>query len=267
MPTATVKYGLAGAVTQAAMAAASLAELGHTGDMQMLDDGKHGYARMIGSRRWATERITPGLGKEWFFPAEQVYKVYPHCRILAAPLDVLREIVEANDIKPSEIEGIKAWVEGFVMEPLWLNQKIDHLTQAQFSMSHGLSVGAHRIPPGKAWQTDEVVNDPSVLALMPKIEFEVHPDYAKLLGENPSSRPTRIEVRARGKTFSGEKRYPKGGATPDPATFVTDDELAAKFVRNADGVLSPRATDAVLKQLWSVENVGDVARFMTLFAK
>src|SRR4051812_31906073 len=57
MPTATLKYGVAGAVTQAAMAAAYLAELGHTGDRQILDDGEHGYRRLIGSSRWAPERI------------------------------------------------------------------------------------------------------------------------------------------------------------------------------------------------------------------
>ena len=87
----------------------------------------------------------------------------------------------------------------------------------------------------EAWQSPEVVNDPSILALVTKIEFEVHPDYARLLNEHPASRPTRIEVRARGTTFVGEKRYPRGGATPDAATFVTDDELSAKFVRNAEG--------------------------------
>jgi len=267
MPTATVKYGLAGAVTQAAMAAAYLAELGHTGDMQMLDDGEHGYRRMIGSSRWAPERITPGLGKEWLFLSEQAYKIYPHCRILAGPLDVLRDIVESNDIQPSEIDGIKAWVEGFVMEPLWLNRKIEHVTQAQFSMSHGLSLGAHRIPAGKAWQTPEVVFDPSILALMEKIEYEVHPDYANLLAGNAASRPTRIEVRARGKTFVGEKRYPKGSPSPDSTTFVTNEELAAKFERNAGGVLSMRTTDDVLNQLWNLESVEDIGRFMSVLAK
>jgi 2-methylcitrate dehydratase PrpD len=114
-PTATVKYGIAGAVTQAAMAAAYLAELGHTGDIQVLDDGEHGYRRLIGSERWAPERITPHLGQDWYFPAEQSYKPYPHCRILHAPLDVLTRILDENDIRPDEIESIKAWVEGWVM--------------------------------------------------------------------------------------------------------------------------------------------------------
>jgi 2-methylcitrate dehydratase PrpD len=252
-PTATVKYGIAGAVTQAAMAAAYLAELGHTGDIQVLDDGEHGYRRLIGSERWAPERITPGLGKDWFFPSEQSYKPYPHCRILHAPLDVLTRILEDNDIRPEEIESIKAWVEAWVMKPLWLNRDVKHVTEAQFSIAHGLAVGAHRIPVGKAWQSPSVVFDPSVIALMDKVEYIEHPAYAGDLASNAAARPARIEVRARGRAFVGEASFPKGSPSPDPSTFMTDDEISAKFLRNADGVLGARQIDAVLDHLWNID--------------
>jgi 2-methylcitrate dehydratase PrpD len=163
-----------------------------------------------------------------------------------------------------EIEEIRAWVEGFVMQPLWLNRNITHVTQAQFSMAHGLSVGAHRVPPGKQWQSPEVVFDPSVLALMDKVKFDIHPDYEKQLGGNAASRPTRIEVRARGRVFAGERRYPKGSPSPDPSTRLSNEELVAKFARNAEGVLEPRAIDAVVSQVWSLENAKDVSQLMRL---
>lgn len=184
----------------------------------MLDDAEFGYRRIIGSTRWEPQHIAAGLGDEWGFPREQTYKPYPHCRILHGLLDCLTEIVETNDLKPCEIESIKAWVEGFVMQPLWLLRDIEHVTDAQFSVAHGLSVGAHRIPPGKEWQSPEVVFNPSVLALMDKVSFEIHPDYENLLVGNAASRPARIEVRARGQSFVGEKRYPKGSLSPDPQT-------------------------------------------------
>jgi 2-methylcitrate dehydratase PrpD len=262
-PTATVKYGLAGAVIQAAMAAAYLAELGHTGDIEVLDDGEHGYRRLIGSARWAPERITPGLGTQWLFPSEQSYKPYPHCRILHAPLDVLRTIVETNDIKPAEIESIKAWVEGWVMKPLWTNRTIEHVTQAQFSMAHGLALGAHRIPSGKRWQAPEVVFEPSVLALMDKVHYEVHPDYAGRLAGDAASRPARIEVKARGKTFVGEASYPKGSLSPDPSTRMTNDDISAKFASNAEGVLSRHSIDRALDQLWNLERVDNVGALVS----
>jgi 2-methylcitrate dehydratase PrpD len=266
MPTATVKYGLAGAVTQAAMAAAYLAELGHTGDIQILDDAEHGYRRLIGSERWSPERITPGLGEQWGFPAEQSYKPYPHCRILHGPLDVLIDLVRRHKLQPSEIDSIRAWVEGWVMHPLWTNRKIEHVTQAQFSMSHGLAVGAHLIPPGKAWQTQEVVYQPSVLALMDKVQYEVHPDYAGQLTGNAARRPTRIEVSARGQVFVGEALYPKGSPSPDPTTTLTNDELSAKFAINAEGVLSSGRIEQVLDRLWHLDEVDGIASVMTMLS-
>lgn len=257
-PTATIKYGLAGAVTDAAMAASYLAELGHTGDIQLLDDAEHGYRRLIGSARWQPERITADLGDVWYFPPEQSYKPYPHCRILHAPLDVLINIVEKHDLQASEITSITAWVEGWVLKPLWTNRDVKHVTEAQFSMAHGLALGAHRIPAGKRWQDPEVVFDPSVIALMDKVHYEIHPDYARQLAKDPASRPARIEVQARGQTFFGEALYPKGSLSPDPSSRMSNDELSEKFVRNAEGVLSTQATDRALELLWHLEQLDDI---------
>lgn len=266
-PATTIKYTAAGPLVQSAMAAAHLAEFGHRGDWRMLDDAEFGYRRIIGSARWEPQHISAGLGDEWVFPREQTYKPYPHCRILHGLLDCLTEIVETNDLKPGEIESIKAWVEGFVMQPLWLLRDIAHVTDAQFSVAHGLSVGAHRIPPGKEWQSPEVVFNPSVLALMDKVSFEIHPDYENLLVDNAASRPARIEVRARGRSFVGEKRYPKGSLSPDPQTRMTNAELAAKFDRNAEGAVAPRNVAHAIDALLSLEDVSDISSVIRLLSK
>jgi len=152
------------------------------------------------------------------------------------------------------------------MQPIWLLRKIEHVTDAQFSIAHGLSVGAHRIPPGKAWQSPEVVFDPSVLRLMDKIQFEVHPDYEKLLSGVSASRPARIEVRARGQVFVGEKRYPKGSPSPEPESLMTNDELVAKFRGNAEGVLDTASIDEVVSLILNMEQVDDFSTVMRLLA-
>jgi len=263
-PATTIKYTAAGPMVQSAMTAAHFAQLGHRGDLMMLDDAEFGFRRIIGSGRWEPSKITPGLGADWHFPSEQSYKPYPHCRILHALLDCLLRIVNENDIQVPEIERITAWVEGFVMQPLWLLRKIEHVTDAQFSVAHGLSVGAHRIPPGKAWQSEAVVFDPSVLALMDKISFEVHPDYENLLTGHAASRPARIEVRARGRSWVLEKRFPHGSPSTDPGTTMSNEELAAKFAGNAEGVIPPARADAAIDRLMSLEKVGDVRDIVAL---
>ena len=109
-----------------------------------------------------------------------------------------------------------------------------------------------------------MVFDPSVIALMDKIHFEVHPDYETQLTGNAASRPTRIQVRARGQTFTAERRYPKGSPSPDASTRMTNEELAAKFVGNAQGVLDPRAIDAAVSMVWNLESAKDLAELMRL---
>lgn len=261
-PATTIKYQLAGGMALSAVTAAQLAELGHTGDRQMLDDREHGFPRFIGTSRWEPAPITAGLGTEWTFTPFQSFKPYPHCRVMHALFDALTEIIEVNDIKPDEIEAINAWGESFVMQPVWVNETIRNPRDAQFSMTHGLALAAHRIPPGKDWQTPEAVLDPSVLELTTKTTFQEHPDYTAALASNPAARRSRIEVHARGTRFSGERGYPKGSPSPDPVTYMTDDELIAKFRHNIDGTVSDADADAVIEAVYDLENVDDIATIL-----
>lgn len=261
-PSSTIKYLQAGVLIQAAFNAAYMAELGHRGDMMLLDDRQYGFPRFIGTKRWEPAPITDALGREWRFPAEQAYKPYPHCRILHALLDAMNEILEANDIAPHEIEHIKAFVEGFVEQPVWLNREVTHVHDAQFSIAHGLAVGAHRVKPGKAWMDPDLVFGSSVMSLMDRITHEVHPDYVKLLAGNAASRPAIIEITARGQTFRGERRYPRGSKAPEEGIALSQEELVAKFRHNADGVIAVGQIDRLVDGILDLENCPDVGSLM-----
>jgi 2-methylcitrate dehydratase PrpD len=263
-PSTTIKYQLAGGMALAAVTAANLAELGHTGDRELLDDREYGFPRFIGTSRWNPAPITAELGSTWTFAPFQSFKPYPHCRIMHALFDALIEIVETNDVAPDEIDGIDAWGESFAMQPVWVNEKIRNPRDAQFGMTHGLALAAHRIPPGKDWQTADKVLDPSVLELTKKTTFRVHPDYTAALTSNPAARQSRIEVHARGTTFTGERSYPKGSPSPDPSTFMTDDELIAKFRHNVDGVIGNSDAEAVVDAVFDLQNIENVTAVMNL---
>ena len=257
-PSTTIKYLLPGQLAQTALTAASMGELGHRGDALILDDAEYGYAKFIGSKRWGKEVITSGLGEEWRFPSELIFKPYPHCRVMHALMDALIDVVESNDIQAAEIESIRAWGEAWIMEPIWENRVVEDVRDAQFSMAHGLSVAAHRVTPGKDWQTPELVFSPSVLGLMDKITVEPHPDWAAAVSAHPSARPSRIELTARGTTFVAERSYPKGSPSPDPETHFTDAELVDKFLHNADGVIEFSAATAAVDAVLNLESVGDI---------
>lgn len=262
-PPTTIKYVMAGALTNAALTAAEMAELGHRGDLQTLDDAEFGYARFIGTQRWEPNTLLQGLGTDWRFPKHQMYKPYPHCRVMHAPLDLLIDLIARHDIQVAEIDSIKAYGEGWAyVLPAFMSRDIQRVEDAQFCFAHGLALAAHRIEPGKKWQDPTVVFDPSIMALMDKVSLEVHPSSVQALSENPSLRPSRVEIGARGQTFAAEKRFPKGTPSPDPESFMSTDELASKFRYNARGVISQASIDSVLDQVLHLEKVADFAAVM-----
>jgi len=261
LPLSTIKYLSAGGMALSALHAAYLAELGHRGDIAALDDKEFGYARFIGTSRWDVDAITDGIGDEWRFPRHQTFKPYPHCRIFHALIQSLLEIIEEQSIEPDEIQCIKAWVEGFVEQPVWLNREITSPVDAQFSLAHGLAVAAHRIPIGKKWQDPEIVFNPSVLALMNKVQHQIHPNYVELLSSNAGSQPARIEVMARGQTFVRERLFPKGTKSADPDSEMTTEELVAKFKNNAEASLSRECSEQMIEQIMNLEKNADITSF------
>jgi 2-methylcitrate dehydratase PrpD len=264
IPISTIKYQLAGMLAQQALTAAAMGELGHRGDLQILDDREYGYARFIGTEKWEPAELTRELGNAWNFPRESIFKPYPHCRIMHGMFDCIVKLVQEHKLKPEEIEAMKVYVEGIAERPCWVNRKIDRVEDAQFSMAHGIAVAAHCFPLGKAWQDPKNVFSPSVLSLMERVTTEVHPDYAKALLGNAGARPARVEIRARGQTFIEEKGYPKGTPSPDPDSLMTDAELAAKLRHNCDGVLPAAQIESLIDALWNLERVTDFASVMKL---
>ena len=94
---------------------------------------------------------------------------------------------------------------------------------------------------------------------MKKVTVKPHPDYVAAISEHPSARQTRVEVDARGTTFEVDRRFPRGVATPDPATSVSNEELIAKFLHNADDVIPASEAQAVVDEVMHLEQVDDVS--------
>lgn len=257
-PMGTIKYTMAGPMAHTALVAAHMAFLGHRGDPAVFDDPEFGYPRFIGTTRWKPENITAGLGRDWDFPRASSIKVYPHCRVQHGLFDLLNQILEENDIKADEIDAIRAWGEGFVSRPCWTNNDITDPTDAQFSIKHSFAVAAQRLPRSKAWLDPAVIYAPHVMALMKKVTFQVHPDWLSAMQTEPEARPSRLEVEARGQTFSAELRYPKGG----PDSGMPDADLIGKFRINVEGVLSDEAAERLVEQIMNLENADDVARVL-----
>jgi 2-methylcitrate dehydratase PrpD len=206
------------------------------------------------------------MGQEWLYLRQNAYKPYPHCRIMHGLFDVEVALLEENDIRLDEIDAIRAWGESFVLQPIWLNREIRDVRDAQFSMVHGLAVAAHRLPPGKALQEPELVFGDSVRQLMDKVSYEPHPGYDAAVAADPSARLSRIEIDARGKTFGRDSHYPKGVPSPDASSYMTNDELVAKFLHNVEGVLADKDAEAVVESVLHLDRVDDISELLAHLA-
>ncbi|NKK87444.1 MmgE/PrpD family protein [Rhizobium leguminosarum bv. viciae] len=261
-PVSTIKYTMAGPIVQAALTAAYMAILGHRGDPAVFDDPEHGYRKFIGSSRWQPERLLGSLGSEWFFQKENAFKVYPHCRALHGLLDILVGILDQNSIESGEIQAIRAWGEGHTEFACWTTRDISDPVDGQFSATHGLAVGALRLPKSKIWHDPNVVLTPPVMDLMSRITYGTHPDWARLVATDPAARPSRVEVDAHGQTFVAELIYPKGTPGAAGGSEMSDSELADKFRLNVEGVLSRDVTERAVEGFFEMEKMEDVSPFL-----
>ncbi|TBL76302.1 MmgE/PrpD family protein [Paenibacillus thalictri] len=263
LPTNSGKYLMAGWASQAALTAPYLIKAGHRGDISILD-GEYGYWRFTGSTRWDAEAVISGLGEEWRFVNKVPIKQYPCCRMMHGGLDCLAAIIGDNQLRPEEIDGIHAYLEATCVEPMFNNTDITNQIDAQFSVAYNMSVLACGIKPGVRWQEYDTMNDPGIRRFMDKVTFEPHPAYVEALKKDANTRISRVEVSARGRTFAEERDFIKGTITSDPATYINDDELMAKFKDNASRILPIHKVNEACSRLMDLENAGDVTTVIEL---
>jgi len=98
-----------------------------------------------------------------------------------------------------------------------------------------------------------------VRALLPKVTCAFDPEIE---AEFPANMSGKVTIEARGERFTRKVVVPKG----EPANFLTEAELRAKFAGLADAVLggerAARLADAVL----AIDSSNDISSLMRLSA-
>ena len=131
---------------------------------------------------------------------------------------------------------------------------VDGQFSGPFVISAALATGA------MGWDSYGLLQDPAVRALLPKVHRA-----SSTRRSRPSSPPTCPASSRSGRaarTFAQKVVVPKG----EPANFLTEAELRAKFAGLTDAVLgaerAARLADAVL----AIDTTADVAKLMRLAA-
>ena len=258
------KYLLSGWIGQAELQAILLAECGYRGDVEVLE-GEYGFWRYMGSSKWNPDALTDRLGDTWQFPSVTIYKPYPHCRNTHTALDCLRHVIDVHKLEPEEIERVTAYGDSHTATlPLYSTNTIQAPVDAQMSTGYAVSMIVHGVKEGPEWHDDETLRNEKYLAFMRKVSGLPHPDFEKSLVEDPQSRIGKIEVVARGRTFTEERKYRKGSpATPE--TRMSDAELVEKFKHNAARVLTSDTIDRSADMILRLQDIEDVSELTGLW--
>jgi 2-methylcitrate dehydratase PrpD len=231
-----LKYYPYAFAAQSAVNGAILSEEGFTGDPDIFDgearDLKANWWTMAGFPGSHPESISTGLGEEWL-TRKAGFKPYPSCRFTHGPLDGFRRLIAEHAISAHEIEAIDIHtgrtVQVFKLDLAHVGSEAD----AEFSMPHVMAMSALGVPVGPQWIAERYWTDPEVEAIKAKVHCHVWDEANRevteqILANDLVTFPYRVEIRARGHTFTTDAKFAMG----DHDTFETryDDEMViAKF--------------------------------------
>ncbi|HUB12674.1 MAG TPA: MmgE/PrpD family protein [Acetobacteraceae bacterium] len=234
--------------------AATLVREGFKGAAEALE-GRHGFLRAYAPKP-NPDRAVQELGRVFELMATAV-KPYPSCRYGHAGIDAALALRAANDLKAAAIEQVTLGLPraGMMLigQPAEKKANPENVVDGQFSgpfvIASALATG------GMGWDSYNHLNDPVVRGLLPKITCEFDPEIE---AEFPANMSGKLTIQAGGKRLSQKVVVPKG----EPANFLTEAELRAKFAGLADSVLgaerAARLADAVL----AIDATADVASLM-----
>jgi 2-methylcitrate dehydratase PrpD len=167
--------------------------------------------------------------------------------------------MDENNLKPDDIESIKAFCLPIVALPIFTENKIVTQMDVQFHATYPFAVAAYRVPK-KDWNDWDIIVDPKIREFMKKVSVEPHPRFGETRQKYPTSEVGMVEVVAKGRTFSEERIHPKG--TPFTEAEASDEMLVDKFRRNASWILPHDKINEAAKYLLELETVEDIAQLV-----
>lgn len=249
-----------------AVVSAVLAKQGHEGPRTILDDDY--YSRAMARRHFDASVLLDGLGEHWHL-GETSIKPYPHCRHTTYALDLVRRIVEREDLKPMEIESIEIRGFGNYLAPPWSTYPPRNAFEAQFSLAYAVSLVACRIEPGPGWYAEEQLRDPALAKIAACVRAVANPETdTKIAAAWPRpvrEVPTVVTIRARDRFHVAEDRFAHGDGF-EPAHRMDDAALLRKFRANAEVVLPPSAIDDLVEAVFGLERIGRLDRLTALLS-
>lgn len=269
------KYGPYGAIAQAGMTAAALAEEGYVGDRDILDR-EPGFIRAQGYLGTDRSELTAGLGDKWWI-LDTSLKPYPTCRFTHAAMDAVLHFPAETGVSIDSIESIEirmspaAYRHGMFRDPATSIEPgpLAPLNGA-FNIPYALAMMLQGIPPGPGWYDEQRLADPATWAIARTVTTAedpvLHEEWKRDLAEHPGGqiRRTRgsLTIRAAGRDHRIETDFCLGDPWHE-STRPTVDFLRSKFATFCDGIVGVDAQQQLVEAITAVEQVSDIAAEIT----
>ncbi len=233
------------------LTAATLAREGFKGAAEALE-GRAGFLRAYAPDP-TPERALQGLGEQ-FELMNTAVKPYPSCRYGHAGIDAMLALRAEHGLTAAEVERITYGTSrsGMILvgEPAAKRANPENVVDGQFSgpfvLAAALATGA------MGWDSYRSLYDPTIRALLPKV---VCRHDAEVEAEFPTNMAGRVTVHARGQDFTHMVLVPKG----EPANFLTEAELRAKFAGLTAAVLGDKGAAALADAVLAIDTAGEIS--------
>ena len=240
----------AGKAASSGVLAALLSERGFDGSLEIIE-GERGYCRIY-SDVAAPHELVRELGMRWEIERNG-HKPYA-CGVVKHPvIDAVIAIRSQAYVDPTRIEAIELRVNPLVISVTGLEAPGTGL-QSKFSVYHSVAVawidGAARIPQ----YTDERASDPAVVALRQRIKVTVDESL-----RSDQAEAVVIVDGVRHRTFIEHA----SGTTDNP---MSDAEIEAKFLANAEPVIGHDRARHVRDRVHGLDQLADVRELIQLCA-
>lgn len=233
--------------------AANLARLGMTGPNEIFEGPKGLFKMVTGpfEPKWSSGPDDWMILRTYikFWPAE-----YHSQSAIDACLQLRPQVGDVSKIESIVVESFEAAVSIIGSEPeKWRptsRETADH--SMGFCMACALLDG----DVTRATFSDAKIRDPKVLGLLDRIKIV---ETADCNAGYPDGIPNNIIIKTTdGRTVSKKVTYPRGHA----GNPMTDDEVVAKFNRQADGIVGSATAQRIVEQCMNFEKLADVTALL-----
>ncbi len=243
---------------EAGVRAALMARNGFSGPEDVFE-GKEQLFHVIYGVEWEVEKLTEGLGKE-FYITKCSYKPFPTEALTHQPITAVLEIVKENDIGPDDIDEVLIETTTRGADILSDSSKYRPTTKetADHSLPYCVAVAVvrRRVLPS---DFDEAsLNDGSIRNMLPKVKVVANREIDKLF---PSVKRAVAHIITKdGRKFSKTVDYARG----QPEKPLGDEELIEKFKANVSDRLTDSEMDQIVDAVFNIEKFSDFRDFMNM---